>query len=581
MVPSLIAAANKPQEEAEPDGSKEAKEPQKPHGSTGEVAIKQWEAAVRSLVDSQPFEFKHTDSLFKKVTEFASPYVKGAKSGAAALEASKKAFKNLFIQDDYQAKVSQFFGEKLHPRLLYFPDYKVIDGIIDIAAYVGSSEQTPKRSDTGYQFEKAETVRNLFHLAQLEPKELEALAKSPPRLTSFLNRCSDRLTEMLALTWKSKKIDVRLHYTNGTVTIEVGDIYLDGTTKNRGLLDRRSAGFKWHFSFFVNFRAGIQQSAFKDAILLLDEPGLNLHPEQQAGLIEVIRDLAETNQVLYTTHSPFMIHNFSTGSLLTVEFDTETKASKIKTNFWEGDWQTIRPILHAIGDRMLLRVFRGAEAFPVLLIVEGATDQRYIAALSSTEGDEGLGALPLSGAEPIPAGGHTEVHERAFFYFKRKRKVLALFDNEPDALAEAAKLQDKGFPKDQIIIIDKSDKEEADIEDLFSDEDYLNAVNAFYGRKLRNARGFSNITKSVVEKARDNSKPVRIVKALELVFLARAADGWGKFDKSGVCDSLCDRLARGDAKISKKSRDRFESLFGAISKAARNAVIFGAKSAEV
>jgi hypothetical protein len=88
---------------------------------------------------------------------------------------------------------------------------------------------------------------------------------------------------MLALTWKSKKIDVRLHYTKGTVTIEVGDIYLDGTTKNRGLLDWRSAGFKWHFSFFVNFRAGIQQSAFKDAILLLDVVGVAAEGEEVGG----------------------------------------------------------------------------------------------------------------------------------------------------------------------------------------------------------------------------------------------------------------------------------------------------------
>jgi hypothetical protein len=275
-----------------------------------------------------------------------------------------------------------------------------------------------------------------------------------------------------------------------------------------------------------------------------------------------------------------MIHNFSTGSLLTVEFDPETKVSKIRTNFWEGDWRTIRPILHAIGDRMLLRVFRGAEAFPVLLIVEGTTDQRYIASLSSPEGDEGVGALPLSRAEPIPAGGHTEVHERAWFYFKRKRKVVALFDNEPDAVAEAGKLQEKGFPKDQIIIIEKGEKDEADIEDLFTEEDYLNAVNASYGQKLRNARGFSNITKSVLEKARDNGKRVRIVKALENVFLARAADGWGRFDKSGVCNLLCDRLARSETKISKKSRERFENLFAMVSKAAKSAVIQGMKPVE-
>jgi predicted ATPase len=120
---------------------------------------------------------------------------------------------------------------------------------------------------------------------------------------------------MLSLTWKAKKIAVRINYSDGVVRVSLADVFTDGTTKNEGLLDRRSTGFKRHFSFFVNFRAGVQQNTFKDAILLLDEPGLNLHPEKQGALVDVIRDLAQTNQVLYTTHSPFMI--FTTSSAAT------------------------------------------------------------------------------------------------------------------------------------------------------------------------------------------------------------------------------------------------------------------------
>ena len=536
-----------------------------------EAARTHWDAAMSTLTSRQTFEFKTTDSQFRKLLDIALPYTKKQTAAGALVDAAKKAFKELFVQNDYQQKAEKLVAEKLHPKLLYFPEYKVIDGIINIADYIQSAGQAPKRSDTGYQFEKAETVRNLFHLAQLDPAQLESLATQPSRLASELNRCSDRLTHMLALTWKSKKIDVRLQYTNGTITVEVGDIYNDGTTKNKGLLDRRSAGFKWHFSFFVNFRAGIQQSSFKDAILLLDEPGLNLHPEQQAGLVEVIRELAETNQVVYTTHSPFMIHNFETGSLLTVEFDPESKASKIKSNFWDGDWQTIRPILHAIGDKMLLRVFRGVETFPVLLIVEGATDQRYLTSLSSSpESADEFSPPALGGAEPIPAGGHAAVKERSLHFFKRKRKVLALFDSEPDASAQAEELAKKGFPKEQIVVL-LNGKEEADIEDIFSEEDYLNAVNGYYGRKLRDARSWVNVTKGMIDKERDSEgNPKRIIKVLEKLFATHAADGWGKFDKTGVCESLCDRFAKAEFKLSKRSRERIDELSKAITAAAKN-----------
>lgn len=422
------------------------------------------------------------------------------------------------------------------------------------------------RTDVGYQFQKTETVRNLFHLAQLDPRQLEKLAASPSGLRSELVRSSRRLTEMLALTWKGKKIDVRLDFSNGVLTVEVADIYSDGTTTNRGLLDRRSAGFKWHFSFFVNFRAGIQQSTFKDAILLLDEPGLNLHPEQQAGLVDVIRDLSQTNQVLYTTHSPFMIYNFESGSLLIVEFDPATKASRIQRNFWDGDWQTIRPILHSIGDTVLLKVFFGGEILPAIVVVEGKTDHLYLVTLAGAAINNVSGAK-LRRAEPLPSGGNCEVKERALHYQKRKWKVVALFDSEPAASKEVGNLLKAGFPKEAIVRVG-NDKTNADIEDLFTRDDYLTEVNEFYGSKLRDAKNFKGISKREVERlASENAPDNRIIRALDRLFQSHATDDWGNFDKAGVCEYICERINRGEMKLSPKTRERFDQLFSRIGNA--------------
>ena len=45
----------------------------------------------------------------------------------------------------------------------------------------------------------------------------------------------------------------------------------------------------------------------KDAILLLDEPGLHLHPTAQQELMAFFETLSEDNPLVYTTHSPFLI----------------------------------------------------------------------------------------------------------------------------------------------------------------------------------------------------------------------------------------------------------------------------------
>ena len=49
-------------------------------------------------------------------------------------------------------------------------------------------------------------------------------------------------------------------------------------------LESRSKGFQWYFSFYLIFLAESEES-HKDAILLLDEPGIHLHPTAQQELI--------------------------------------------------------------------------------------------------------------------------------------------------------------------------------------------------------------------------------------------------------------------------------------------------------
>ena len=47
----------------------------------------------------------------------------------------------------------------------------------------------------------------------------------------------------------------------------------------------------------------------KDLILLLDEPGLNLHALAQSDFLEYIDKLSEERQIIYSTHSPFMVES--------------------------------------------------------------------------------------------------------------------------------------------------------------------------------------------------------------------------------------------------------------------------------
>ncbi len=71
-------------------------------------------------------------------------------------------------------------------------------------------------------------------------------------------------------------------------------------------LSERSAGFVWFFSFLSQFKQ-LKKNTGK-AIILLDEPGLTLHGKAQSDLLRYIENrILPEHQVIYTTHSPFMV----------------------------------------------------------------------------------------------------------------------------------------------------------------------------------------------------------------------------------------------------------------------------------
>ena len=71
-------------------------------------------------------------------------------------------------------------------------------------------------------------------------------------------------------------------------------------------LENRSTGLQWFLSFFLVFTYE-SEDTHDNAIVLLDEPGHSLHPLAQRDLSAFFDNLSKTHQIVFTTHSPFMI----------------------------------------------------------------------------------------------------------------------------------------------------------------------------------------------------------------------------------------------------------------------------------
>ena len=168
-----------------------------------------------------------------------------------------KSIEKISMDDTKSGALKKFISENLHPRFVYFSDYKKILGNINLTEYIKETENVASAGIEYIEgFDRAETVRNLLYLAELDIEQLEGMKTSPSKLIKFLSAASKNLTQRLNPSWKGEAINVELRLNPGNIlSVVLSDVHKDGTITNTGLLNRRAEGFKWTFSFIVNFAA--------------------------------------------------------------------------------------------------------------------------------------------------------------------------------------------------------------------------------------------------------------------------------------------------------------------------------------
>ena len=484
-------------------------------------------------------------------------------------------FDNMLIGTNERSALDNFIEDKLHPRFVYFSDYKKILGNIDLEEFVRETKGIrAKGLEYVEEFDKAETVNNLFYLAELDAQKLEDVQNSPSRLIKLLHTSSRRLSERLNPAWKGDPIHVELRWNPGNVlSVVISDVHKDGTVTNTGLLNRRAEGFKWTFSFIVNFAAETQKAELKEAILLLDEPARNLHPAQQRGISDLLKGLAGSNQILYATHSPFMIFDYTQGNLLVVELDKRRHLSKIYYDYWNADDQTLIPILYGLSRGLVESIVDkqiGYNSRPVI-IVETMADCMYLNAFDRFLKDPNLSMNPLN---IVPAYNKNSVLSLAIFYKNHGYDTFILLDNTEESRKISAELQSNEFKSVQMIFFELAGQPRLFIEDLMMEDDYLYAVNQTYEVKLRK-EGYSTLTKDDVSGKGKKS----IIDNLNEIWKENQHLGWETFDREDICRYICEKIVLSETDfLSDKTKDQFRSLYRLIAERIRQNQNLGSQS---
>jgi predicted ATP-dependent endonuclease of OLD family len=307
-------------------------------------------------------------------------------------------------------------------------------------------------------------------------------------------------------------------------------------------LATRSKGFNWFFSFIVWFNK-IQEDKASNYVLLLDEPGLNLHASAQADLLRFIESLSERHQIIYTTHSPFMVDAEALHRVRTI-FDGE-KGSTISESIQQRDSDTLFPLQAALGYDIAQNLFISKNN----LLVEGPADLIYLSIMSSVLESEGRVGL-REGITIVPVGGLDKVATFIALLKASKLNIACLLDTFTDQ-AGKQRVDDlirlKIIKEKNIRFFDEFStmKGGADIEDMFEPSEYLGYFNTAFTE-------FRNIKASDIRKANE-----RIIPQINAVINKERYNHYrpaNQLAKDGVKA----------ANFSPATLDRFEALFKAV-----------------
>lgn len=322
----------------------------------------------------------------------------------------------------------------------------------------------------------------------------------------------------------------------------------------------RSAGFTWFFSFLIKFDR-VKKEADGDVFLLLDEPGLTLHGKAQADLLRFFEEKLEPHhQIMYSTHSPFMVPHENIMATRIVEDLVVTDdrgrrtptGTQVRENILGKDRDSVFPLQAALGYSITQSLFVGKHT----VLVEGPSDILYLKALSAELAKRGRACLDPRWVL-CPSGGLDNIRAFVSLFAGNELNVIALTDYSKKDAKKIEKLKTSEILKagGVLTIADFVDQDEADVEDLFTASLLCDIINSAY-----ELAGDHVCTPAKLAEANENTS--RIVKQAESHFnlLPNDIPTYDHFTPSSWLISNPAVLSVDDEQVS-ETLNRAEALF--------------------
>jgi hypothetical protein len=410
--------------------------------------------------------FELGDADLEAVAQRLGPEALEAKE--VTVECDYSGDRRLLIGDEPAAgELASLLAARL-PRLLYFDGYSVLPGRVSIPRLQATASDDLQPGE-----------RTALALLRLAGVAADEFAESEYEVRkAALESAATTVSEEVFRYWSQNPeltVELDLDFREAGQNGQGGPPFLDVRIRNdrhrvTTNFGERSGGLVWFFSFVAAFS---ELRDAEDLILLLDEPGLGLHAAGQADLLRYLDEqLAVGHQVVYTTHSPYMVDATRPHRVRTVE-DVKGEGTRVGEGAGATSRDTVLPLTGALATSLL----EGIGAGPRTLLVGGVPDLIYLEVMSGYLREGGR-----SGLDPawrvLPTGGLGGLPVAATLLGAPLEGAVLLEVGAGHPSVRALAEQGVVLPERLLALTELTGQAEAGLEDLFDDAFYLHLVGA-------------------------------------------------------------------------------------------------------
>lgn len=361
------------------------------------------------------------------------------------------------IEDDSELEISP-----PSPDIVYYNEYDIISDSL----YFDEEEENQNK-----------TFKNLLNVGDL--KETDIVNSSGLEHHQAIENAENLIESRLNEAWSQKDIRINLRYNESEDCLHLF-IQDDLEERERTLTQpsQRSEGFQWFFSFYVNLLAETSTKGEGYKILLLDDPAVHLHPSGKQDWLDSLEEVAKEEQVLYTSHSPYLINKQYPSRIRTVQDTSE--GTQISADIFDADTGTLEPLRNALG------IDLGSSPFisEGQILVEGPSEYYILTAVGEYfENSLQREFIDWNKVSIMPVRGANDTIGKASWLASENIEFSILLDSDEEGQDVQDRISNhhQDIDDERVLLLERRPHDEdVVLEDLFSPEFYVEAFNEYY-----------------------------------------------------------------------------------------------------